>query len=74
MKRKITTYKKINSNDGITQVDSQTFYAKASDPEQEPYMIFHSQDGKWLCDCMSFVMGNTNCKHIVAVRSHIDAI
>ena len=62
MKHKVR--RKSNTTDEIVKVDARTF-------EIKDYMIYHSDDGKWLCDCLDFVMniednGNTkNCKHII---------
>jgi len=61
--------------DGITQIDSQSWYVKSErDPNKEPYLVFNSNSKGWLCDCMNFVMkiedsGKTiNCKHILMVK------
>ena len=72
-KRKVTTFKQINKNESdIVKIDSQTYYVKGSQPE--PYMVFHSINEGWLCDCMNFVMnmtdaGNKPCKHIKKINS-----
>ena len=63
-RKKIKILRKLKPTDEIIKRDDQTFYVPSSDPEKEPYMVFHSQSGKWFCDCMDFVMGNLNCKHI----------
>ena len=58
------------TEDEIVRIDSQTFQIK-------DYMIFHSQDGRWLCDCMAFVMniqdnGTTKpCKHIIRCQNSL---
>ena len=50
----------------ITKVDDQSWYVRGS--EKEPYLVFKSIHKGFLCDCMSFVMGNTNCKHIQRIK------
>ena len=74
-KKKATSFKLLKkSTDDITQIDSQTYYHKSSDPDKEPYMVFHSQNGSWLCDCMAFVMNiqddgkGKECKHVTRIR------
>lgn len=71
-KRPITKFSKLE--DQVTRIDEKTFYVKSSDPEKEPYMVFHSQNKGWVCDCMSFVMNikdnweTKHCKHISLIR------
>ena len=71
-KKKIKAQSFRKMKDDITQVDSQTYYVKGSMPE--PYMIFHSNNGKWLCDCMDYVIhiednGTIHdCKHILRIK------
>ena len=66
MKHKVR--RKSNTTDEIVKIDARTF-------EIKDYMIYHSDDDKWLCDCMSFVMnlqdnGQTfDCKHILRCKS-----
>ena len=64
--KKKTQFKKMK--DDITKVDEVTYYVKGSQPE--PYMVFFSiNKNQWLCDCMDFVMGNANCKHISKIAA-----
>lgn len=78
-KKKTTSFKSINKSDNdITQIDSQTYYHKSSDPDKEPYMVFRSNGKGFLCDCMSFVMSmtdtnsNPECKHIVRIKKQFN--
>ena len=68
-RKKIKILRKLKPTDEIIKRDDQTFYVPSSDPEKEPYMVFNSLSKGWLCDCLDFVMGNLNCKHIQRVRS-----
>ena len=75
----MTKHKKIKLSkleDGITQIDSQSWYVKSErDPNKEPYLVFNSNSKGWLCDCMDFVMniqdnGTTKeCKHIIRCKA-----
>jgi len=39
--------------------DSETFYING-------YMIYHSRQRGWVCDCKGFMFGN-KCKHITQI-------
>ena len=41
----------------MIKVDERTFQTKK-------YMIYNSESKGWLCDCLDFIFGNKNCKHI----------
>ena len=61
------------SKDDITQVDANTFYVKSSDPDKDPYFIYHDMNDRWLCECMDFIIHlpddgmpvTHKCKHIL---------
>ncbi len=74
-KKKIKAQSFRKMKDDITRVDAQTFYVLSeTELKQEPYMVFHSQDGRWLCDCMDYLMHledsgkYKDCKHILRIK------
>ena len=72
MIKKHKILRKLKPTDEIIKRDDQTFYVPSSDPEKEHYMVFHSQNGKWFCDCMAFTFNDKeDCKHIIRIKSEV---
>lgn len=63
-KFKAMSFKKMGS---IEKRDERTYYVKGS--QEEPYMVYNSSNIGWCCDCLDYVMGNKNCKHISQIRA-----
>ena len=54
---------KARKDDDIVRSDTRTFFIR-------DYMIYHSQDDRWLCDCKAFVFNDKeDCKHIIRIKA-----